>query len=52
MIKIFVISLFLMVNIVPFNCNHSDGYIDYMIGNFENDGHENPHPLSLELQNG
>ena len=50
MIKIFVISLFLMVNIVPFNCNQSDEYIDDLTNKFEYDDHE--HPLSLELQNG
>ena len=51
MIKIFIISLFLMVNIVPFNCNHSDEHIDDLnYDNFEYDDYE--HPLSLEIQNG
>ena len=50
MIKIFMLSLFLMVNIAPFKCYHSDEHIDDLTNNFEYD--ENKYPLSLELQNG
>jgi hypothetical protein len=50
MIKILMLSLFLMVNIVPFKCYHSDEHIDDLTNNYEYDEHE--HPLSLELQNG
>jgi hypothetical protein len=43
----FSISLLLVVNIVPFNCNHTGKNVDEMTKNLKSDG-----PLTLALQNG